>query len=66
MLLSRGVKAISLEQINDWDFIEQVMIAKEAIPKPVAEAWLKAEKRGVLPSWAMSQVKYEMMQKAAL
>lgn len=66
MLLSRGVKQISLEQINDWEFIEQVTLAKEAIPKAVAQAWLNAEKRGVLPSWAIGQVKKDMIEKAAL
>lgn len=66
LLLAQGVKQISLEQINDWDFIEQVMIAKAAIPKSVAIAWLEAEKRGCMPSWAMSQVNHGMIEKAAL
>lgn len=65
-LLSKGCESITREQINSWEFGSMVAEAKKAIPKRVAEAWLEANQKGALPSWAVGQVKVSMMELAAL
>lgn len=66
MLLSKGIDSVDREQINDWEFIEQVQKAKSAIPKKVAETWLKMHETGCLPRWAEQQIDVGMMRKAVL
>jgi len=66
MLLSKGVSSVDRDQINSWDLIEQIMAAKEAIPESVAKAWLGAQSRGLLPTWAEKQINIDVLRKAAL
>lgn len=66
LLLSQGVDSIDREQVNDWEYLDQVQKAKREIPKQVAKVWLEMQQKGCLPSWAINQIKVDMMSKAAL
>jgi len=66
LLLSKGIKSITRDQINEYEFIELVKEAKAAIPKQVAVIWLDLMKRGCIPSWCSEQVNVPVMEKAAL
>lgn len=64
--LSKGIKSITREQLNDWDMIALIEEAKEAVPKVVAEAWLDLNKRGALPQWCIEQIDVAAIERAAL
>jgi hypothetical protein len=66
MLLSKGVDSIDREQINEWEFIEKIQEAKQAVPKIVAKTWLDLQSKGCLPHWAEFQIDKGVMSKAAL
>ena len=66
MLLSKGCDSIGREQINDWEMIELIQRAKAAVPKQVAEAWLRMNEKGCLPRWAVQQIDVDVMRRAAL
>jgi hypothetical protein len=64
--LSKGIKSITREQLNDWDMIALIDEAKAAVPKEVAEAWLDLAKRGCLANWVTEQIDAAVMERAAL
>jgi len=64
--LSKGIKSIDRDDLNDWAILEKIEKAKESMPKAVAETWLELNRKGCIPHWAIEQIDLKTVQLAAL
>lgn len=64
--LSKGIKNLDRDDLNDWEMITKISEAKDAIPQEVAESWLELNRKGCLPYWCVEQIQIKSMERAAL